>query len=290
MRIMVTGAAGTLGSVTCRHLLDAGHAVVPVDREPCMGADAPQRPIDLRQPGAVDPLVAGCDAVVHLASHTSEAGASSPQQTYIDNVTMNANVFQAASDAGVAHLLYASSVQIFAGDRYAPAAQRASCLPYLPLDGQEPPCPGNAYAASKEAGEALLRYHASRNPGMTCTSVRWPQLADEKRMAFYRTYRPADGPAAGSMLDVGFSVLALQDAADFIQAVVEQPMPGYHQWLPASEQNRLGWPAARLCEQFYPDVPLRKPAESLDALVDLTPIRERFDWRPRHSQLADRVV
>ncbi len=289
MRIMVTGAAGTLGSVTCRHLLDVGHDVVAIDRRPSRWGDMSERGIDLRQAGVIDALMAGCAAVVHLASHTSEAGAPSRPETYLENVTMNAHVFQAASDAGVGHLIYASSVQIFAGDRYAPGGQRASCLPYLPLDGQEPPCPGNAYAASKEAGEALLRYHAGHNPGMTCASVRWPQLADEKRMAFYRTHRPADGPAAGSMLDVGFSVLALADAAVFIQSVVELPMPGYHQWLPASEQNRLGWSAARLCEQFYPNVPLRKPVESLDALVDLAPLRERFNWRPRHSQLAGAV-
>lgn len=290
MRILVTGAAGALGAATCRHLTARGHEVIGVDCRACSCGDWPAQVIDLRQPVGLEAMVADCDGVVHLANHTSDAAALPPQRLYLDNVTMNAHVFQAAVDAAVPRLIYASSVQVFAGGRYAPDTQQPSCLTYLPLDGLEPPRPGNAYAASKAAGEALLRYHAAHNAHMSCATVRWPQLSDDVRLRFYRQHRPAEAPAPGSMLDVGFSFLAMADAADFIGIVLEESKPGYAQWLPAAEQNRLGWTVARLCQAFYPDVPLRKPVDGGDGLVDLAPIRGRFNWHPRHSCLAGAVA
>ena len=46
-------------------------------------------------------------------------------------------------------------------------------FPYLPLDGQTPPSPGNAYGLSKQVSEVMLEYF-SRRYGMTATLVRFP--------------------------------------------------------------------------------------------------------------------
>lgn len=291
MRILVTGAAGFLGRVACRRLADAGHRVVAVDRRPPAAADAEAvepHVLDLRDLEPIHAPMRGCDAVVHLANQSG--GPMPPQQLYADNVRANAHVFQAAVDLGVGHLVYASSVQVFAGSRYAgqPSERQPSCLPYLPLDGRVPPCPGNAYAASKEAGEALLRYHAARQPDLAAATVRWPLIADAERLAFYRRRAPAEKPLDHGMLDVGFTYLAVEDAAGFLVALLAAPRPGYRSFLPAAEQNRLGWPANRVAERFYPDVEQRQPlGDEPVALVDPTPIREQIGWRPRHSSLFE---
>lgn len=288
MQVFVTGAAGFLGSAACQALADAGHAVIGVDRRPTVAIGITWHTLDLRTPEAIYEPMAGCDAVIHLANHGG--GADAPASLYVHNVTTNAHVFDAARALGIKQLIYASSVQVFAGDRHAgrPTAEKPSCLPYLPLDGQEPPCPGNAYAASKEAGEALLRCHARLAPDMAATAVRWPLLVDAKKLAFYRNRAPAERPVDGGMLDVGFSYLAVEDAATFLVALLERPRPGYRQWLPAAEHNRLGWPARRVHESFYPQAPLRQPlGEEPAALVDLEPIRAALDWRPRRSALMN---
>jgi len=289
VRILATGTAGFLGRAAWRCLNEAGHTVIGVDKQPPPEDETGAVCMDLGRPDGLSGRMRHCEAVIHLANHT-RPGSLSDAQLYRKNVAINANVFQAAVDAGVRQIIFASSVQVFASDRYAETAtaEKPSCLSYLPLDGQEPPCPGNAYAASKEAGETLLRYYARKMPGLAAVSVRWPLIADERKLAFYREHRPAEAPESGSMLDVGCTFLAVTDAADFLRALLAHPCPGYGQFLPAAEENRLGWSAERIRERFYPGVPLRKPlGEGAAALVDPTPIRKQLDWRPTHSSLGN---
>src|SRR5438034_1203665 len=105
------------------------------------------------------PLVDGVNAVVHLANYPN-ASAGVAQDVFNENCAMNMNIFQAAVEAGVKKIIFASSIQAITGVRPSrdAGAQKPSDLPYLPLDGDVPPNPGNPYAASKVAGEMLLKY------------------------------------------------------------------------------------------------------------------------------------
>lgn len=284
MRVLVTGAAGNLGRPTVRHLLERGHQVRPTDRrEP---DDSPIECViaDLLDPEALPGLVEDCQAVVHLANHP-DPGSMNPTKLYRQNMLMNLNVFAGAVGAGVRQIIYASSVQVFAGGRRADDSHQPSCLSYLPLDGLEPPFPANSYAASKEAAEALLRYYARGDDELCATAIRWPLLANDATMQHFRENQPLDKPRHSHMLDVGFSFLALTDAASFIGAVLDRPQPGYEQFLPASPHNRMGWSAGQLIETYYPDVPCRGEPARWDGLVDLEPIRRRFNWEPEDSLL-----
>lgn len=284
MRVLVTGAAGNLGRPTVDRLLALGHQVRPTDcRSP---ADPPADWVtaNLLEADAAGRLVDGCQAVVHLANHADPGGMDSTE-LYRQNMLMNLNVFSAAISAGVGQIVYASSVQVFAGGRRADDTDQPSCLSYLPLDGLEPPFPGNSYAASKEAAEALLRYYARQHEDLCATAVRWPLLANNATMQHFRENQPLDKPRHSHMLDVGFSFLALTDAASFVGAVLDRPQPGYEQFLPASPHNRMGWGAAQLVQTFYPSVPCRGEVSRWDGLVDLERIRRRFDWQPGDSLL-----
>ena len=111
-----------------------------------------------------------------------------------------AHVFQAAADLGLGQLIYASSTQVFSGNRQGRDTDRPSCLPYLPLDGHVRPHPINTYAAGKEAGEALLRYHARIGPHLACTTLRFPLLVSTEQVTWYRDQMPAAEPEPDKLL------------------------------------------------------------------------------------------
>ncbi len=280
MKVLVTGAAGRLGSEVCRTLTEAGLGVVGADCIHTAELPVEVRVVDLLDFPSVYPLLAQCRAVVHLANHLRMRSRRPLQLLYAENVAMNMNVFQAAAEAGVEQIIYSSSVQVFAGTREGPEGiEQPSSLPYLPLDGQVPARPGNAYALSKQAGEEQLRYFARIEPNLTCTAVRFPSLPAEKR-------RRADPDHPGT-LDTGFSYLHVEDAARLILALLRKPEPGYRQLLPAAPDNRLGMPAPDVIRRFYPDVPLKVPAGEMESLVDIAAIREQFDWQPRHTEVFE---
>jgi hypothetical protein len=80
------------------------------------------------------------------------------------------------------------------------------------------------------------------------------------------------------------------DAAELVRATLEQQRPGYHQYYPAQTLHVRGFSAAALIREFYPGVPLRRPLEQIEALVDISAITEALGWLPKHRasvELAD---
>ena len=76
MRVLVTGAAGSIGRVVTVGLADRGHDIVGLDRVPePEGFDGPWHSVDCADPDAVAAVFAesALDAVVHLAGHPGEA-------------------------------------------------------------------------------------------------------------------------------------------------------------------------------------------------------------------------
>jgi nucleoside-diphosphate-sugar epimerase len=278
MKVLVTGAAGNMGSAVCRTLTEAGLKVVAAD---CMhSTDLPVElnVVDLLDFADLYPLLGGCRAVVHLANHLRMRSRRPLQVLYGENVAMNMNVFQAAAEVGVEQILYSSSVQAIAGTREGPeGVGQPSGLPYLPLDGDVPARPGNAYALSKQAGEQQLQYFARIEPDLTCTAVRFPSLPAGPR--------PRTDPEQPGTLDTGFSYLHVEDAARLVLALLRRPEPGYRQLLPGARDNRLRMPIPEVIRRFYPDVPLKVPAGEMESLVDISGIRQQFDWEPRHEEV-----
>jgi hypothetical protein len=75
--------------------------------------------------------------------------------------------------------------------------------------------------------------------------------------------------------------LVLSDAADLVATTLEQHLVGYHQYLPAVSTVVDGLETADLIADHYPDVPLRRPAEALDSLIDITALESELGWAPK---------
>src|SRR5258708_31545338 len=110
MKVCVTGASGRAGRAVVADLIEHGHRVRSTDLVPATG-DASQAPFvraDLTDYGQAVEVLEGVEAVIHLANIPAP-GLRTPAVTFQQNVIMNFNVFQAASQAGVARVVWASS-------------------------------------------------------------------------------------------------------------------------------------------------------------------------------------
>lgn len=287
--VLVTGAAGRLGSQTVETLCEAGLDVRATDINYSRDLPVPLKLCDLLDGRAIYPLVDGCDAVVQLGNHPGPHSHVPPQQLYRENVAMDINVFQAAVDVGARCIVFSSSVQALAGTRQREEdIGKPSCLAYLPIDGDAPACPGNTYALSKQAGENQLRYYARLHPELCCAAVRFPFIFHDR---YRRWFRRMSGFGRRHRhfgnLDEGFSYLHVKDAASLILAIVRKSAPGYHQLFPAAPDNPLDASIPEIIEEFYPDVPLRVPADQMGSLVDISKIEEDWGWRPEHIHVLD---
>ena len=287
MRVLVTGASGSLGSGVCRALAQAGLGVRAADRTYRGDLPVPVEVADLMHQAAAYPLLQGCDAVVHLANHPNPQAGVPPQQIYSDNVTLDVNVFQAAAHLGVRNVVFASSVQVFAGSRTADDQTRPSCLPYLPIDGDLPARPGNAYALSKEAGEQQLRYFCALDPALKATSVRFPALIIRDSIQWIRRMRRLRASRFPSNPDEGMGYLSVEDAASLVLAALLKQRPGYHQVLPSAPDNFQSLTVPQMIERFFAGVPVRKHIECEKSIVDPAPLREELGWSPRDTDLFD---
>lgn len=279
MRVLVTGAAGKLGVATVRALVQAGLEVHATDQRFTAELGVPFKTANLLDEHALYPLLEGTDALVHLGNHPNRFAGPSAQRILAENTAMNANVFHAALDLGLKHVVFASSIQVMiTSDR---VRTEPHTLPYLPLDSDAPQDPGlNPYALSKQFGEEILRVAASVRPELTATAVRYPMLVSdwfEKRLA-------ADGGRVRSdVLHLGEATahLSFEDAGALVVPLLTRGRPGYRQIFPAQSIDVVNMPAPDLIRRFYPGVRCKKPLETIDRLIDTTEVERDFAWRPR---------
>lgn len=151
MRVLVTGAAGSIGRVLTVGLADRGHEVVGLDRVPQPeGEVGAWHVADCTDPDAVDAVFADehLDAVLHLAGHPGEA--SLPLSLTSHVVTTGALL-----DAAVAH-----DVHRFV---YASSNHAVGRTPRTELVSSDAPLrPDTFYGVGKVAAEAMLRLYADR--------------------------------------------------------------------------------------------------------------------------------
>jgi dihydroflavonol-4-reductase len=114
MTILVTGAAGFIGSAVARALLSAGAAVrvfirSKSDRRNLVDLRVEITFGDHRDRKSIDEAIKGCEAVIHVAADY-RLWVPNPAEMFEANVTGTRNVMEAAGSVGVRKIIYTSSV------------------------------------------------------------------------------------------------------------------------------------------------------------------------------------
>ena len=151
MKVLVTGAAGSIGRAVTVGLADRGHEIVGLDRVPPPdGFDGAWHLIDCADPDAVASVFAesALDAVVHLAGHPGEA--SLP-----DSLTSHVVTTAALLDAMVEHDV---TRIVYAGSNHAVGRTPRTEL----LTEEHRARPDTFYGVGKVAAEAVLSLYADR--------------------------------------------------------------------------------------------------------------------------------
>ncbi len=130
IRVLVTGAAGFIGSAVTRALVNRGIHVVALlqphaDSANLDGLRIERVYADLRDSSKVDRAVAGCQAVMHVAA-LYRFWLRDPEEFYEVNVGGTVNVLKAARKAGCERVVYTSTVGTIGLDRDGMAVDESS--------------------------------------------------------------------------------------------------------------------------------------------------------------------
>ncbi len=136
MRVLVTGAAGHLGSALTRALERHGFEVVAFDRRPARSPEAATWvQADVRSADQLRAATAGCEVVFHLAAVLPQHHCRAAEMHAI-NVGGTRNVVTAALAAGVRRLVFLSSVEVYGIPEQCPCDEDALLRP-VGLYGQQ---------------------------------------------------------------------------------------------------------------------------------------------------------
>lgn len=187
MSILVTGAAGFIGSHTCEALLEGGERVVGLDNfDDFYAPEVKERHLagarehegftlvrgDIRDPGALDALPDHVEAVVHLAARAGVRPSIEHPELYADvNIMGTVRLLAWAKKRGVRRFVFASSSSVYGNNEK---------VPFSESDRVDHPI--SPYAATKKAGE-LVCHAASHLDGIATACLR-----------FFTVYGPRQRP------------------------------------------------------------------------------------------------
>jgi uronate dehydrogenase len=178
-RLLLTGAAGALGKVLRQSLKPHARVMRLSDKAQmdAAGEDEEVVPCDLADKQAVDELVRGCDAIVHLGGVSVER----PFEEILDaNIRGVFHIYEGARRHGVKRVVFASSNHVIGFHKQGEM-----------LDANSPRRPDGYYGLSKSYGEDLSRFYFDRY-GIETACIRigssFPEPKDRRMLVTWLSY------------------------------------------------------------------------------------------------------
>jgi nucleoside-diphosphate-sugar epimerase len=269
--VLVTGAAGRIGSAVVRHLRELGVAVTAfsnVERDDLesdrfvLGDAADEQA--LADVLAAHPSLPAVDGVVHMAA-LPHPGSGTPLEVYRTNVLTTFNVLTQAAEAGVGRAVFASSVNASG----LPFNNHVVRPPYYPIDVHVPADLADWYSLSK-ASDELTGSMVARRWERTVVALRFPHTNDTQGTRWFSGLS-TDDPAIG--VNDGWSYIHVDDAARAVVASLTAELSGFHVFHVAARDSTTPYATEDLLDRYAPDVPRRRSFVGREPALDLTDAR-----------------
>jgi len=279
--VLVTGAAGRIGSEAVRYLRSLGIAVTAlsnvrsadVEAERFVlgdAADDSQLASLLGEHGGLPPV----DAVVHLAA-LPHPGSGTPLEVYRTNVVTTFNVLTKAAEAGIANAVVASSVNASG----LPFNNHDVRPPYYPIDVHVPADLADWYSLSK-ASDELTAAMVARRWGMTVVALRLTHTNTTDGLAWYSGVLTDDLTRG---VNDGWAYVHVHDAARAALLSLTSGLSGFHAVHVAAADTLVPYRTADLLDRYAPDVPRRREFVGRETAIDLTEGRRLLGFEAEYT-------
>jgi UDP-glucose 4-epimerase len=313
MQVLVTGAAGYIGSHALRALLKAGHRPIALDNlsrghRAAVPSEVPFHQLDVRETDQLESILREqhIDCVMHFAAlaYVGES-VTEPLKYYDNNTSGTLSVLKAVERAGTPRMVFSSTCATYGEPTE------------MPIRETTPQSPINPYGWSKLLSEHMLRDYAAKSPHFGYAALRYFNVAGsaadgsvgedhdpethlipvilqaalgrrEKITVFGEDYPTPDGTCIRDYIHV-------EDLVDAHVRVMEALKPGdariYNLGIGKGQSVKQIIDAVRsvVDRPFRVDVGPRRPGDPPELYADASKIERELGWRAQHTDIAKTI-
>jgi nucleoside-diphosphate-sugar epimerase len=278
-RVVVTGGSGKLGRAVLRELVAHGYSVLNVDISVQKDPICPSVAIDLTDYGQVAEAILGgiderrgpFDSVVHLAAIPAP-GLSANTRIFRNNVPSTYNVFNAARQAGIKHVVFASSETVLGLPFDNPP-------PYVPVDEEYFPRPETAYSLGKLLDETMAAQFCRWDPELKMVGLRFSNVMEPSD---YKAFPSFDADARSRKWNL-WGYIDARDGAQAVRRSIEAEFKGFEAFIIANADTVMTRSNQALLAEVFPNVPVKGNLSTNGTLLSIEKAKRMLGYWPQYS-------
>ena len=276
MKLLVTGGSGLVGRYVVDELSKA-HSVDVLDLESPHGKGVRHLAVNILDLAALQQVVRGYDAVVHLAGIPHPL--SEPAETVFRTNTLGTfNILEACSVSGINKLIFMSSESTLG---FAFSTTRLHPF-YLPIDEQHELRPQDPYGLSKVACELLCRGFSERTGMITvCLRAPWIWVPEPKERSMYKRLID-EYPKWYKNL---WAFIHVYDVAQAVSLSLAAELKNRNEsFFISADENWTAKESRGLAEEYYPETrDFKSGFQGASSFIDSTKARTLLKFQARYT-------